>query len=94
MGIDKWNGITALGVTTGNQEASVEKFEGKIYEIVTNTAAKLGDIFSFDMMKLGGEAVSAFKLEFIDFWSILANFAVLAILIVIQVLLDKKLTKK
>jgi len=53
-----------------------------------------GDIFSFDMMKLGVEAVAAFKFEFIDFWSILVNLAILAVIIVTQVLLDRKLKKE
>ena len=53
-----------------------------------------GDIFSFDMMKLGAEAVSAFKFEFIDFWSILANIGILAIVITTQVLLDKYFKKE
>ncbi len=52
-----------------------------------------GDIFSFDMMKLGAEAVQAFKFEFLDFWSIIVNFAILAVIITTQVLLDKKLKK-
>lgn len=66
-----------------------------LINIVNATLYKVfGDIFSFDMMKLGAEAVSAFKLEFIDFWSILANFALLAGLIVLQVLLDRKMQKE
>lgn len=50
-----------------------------------------GDIFSPDMVKLGAEAVSAFKFEFIDFWSIIVNFLILGAIITTQVLLDKKL---
>ena len=53
-----------------------------------------GDIFSFDMMKLGVEAVSAFKFEFIDFWNIVVNLLILAVIIVLQVLLDRKLKKE
>lgn len=52
-----------------------------------------GDIFSFDMMKLGVEAVAAFKFQFIDFWNILVNLVILGIIITTQVLLDRKLTK-
>lgn len=52
-----------------------------------------GDIFSFDMIKLGGEAVAAFSFQFIEFWSILANLAILAVLITSQVLMDKKIKK-
>ena len=50
-----------------------------------------GDIFSFDMMKLGVEAVAAFKFQFIDFWNILVNLGILGIIISTQVLLDRKL---
>lgn len=50
-----------------------------------------GDIFSFDMMKLGGEAVAAFKFEFIDYWSIILNLAILGVIIATQVVLDRKL---
>lgn len=53
-----------------------------------------GDIFSFDMMKLGTEAAAAFKLEFIDLLSIVVNLAILAVIILTQVILDRKLTKK
>lgn len=53
-----------------------------------------GDIFSFDMMKLGGEALAAFKFQFIDFWSILVNLLILGVLITLQVLLDRKLKVK
>lgn len=49
-----------------------------------------GDIFSFDMMKLGKEAVAAFSLQFVELWSILANIGILALLITSQVLLDRK----
>ncbi len=52
-----------------------------------------GDIFSFDMMRLGQEALSAFKFEFIDFWSIVINLLVLGCIITLQVLLDKKFKK-
>ena len=47
MGINNWNGITALGVDEGEQEASVEKFEGKVTELANNKEYSLGDIFSF-----------------------------------------------
>ena len=53
-----------------------------------------GDIFSFDMMKLGAEAVAAFKFSFIDYWSILANLATIGVLITIQIFVDKKITKE
>lgn len=53
-----------------------------------------GDIFSFDMMKLGKEAVAAFSVQFVEFWSILANIGILALLIMSQVLIDKKVKKE
>ena len=53
-----------------------------------------GDIFSFDMMKLGGEALAAFKFEFIDFISIVVNLLILGAIITTQVLLDRFLKKK
>lgn len=53
-----------------------------------------GDIFSFDMMKLGTEAVAAFKFDFIEYWSIIVNLAVLAVIITLQVLMDRKLKKE
>jgi len=53
-----------------------------------------GDIFSFDMMKLGTEAVEAFKFEFIDLWSIVVNLIILGIIITLQVLLDRKFIKE
>ena len=53
-----------------------------------------GDIFSFDMMKLGAEAVSAFKFEFIDFLSILVNLLILGVIITTQVLLDRFFKKE
>ncbi len=53
-----------------------------------------GDIFSFDMMKLGKEAVAAFSFQFVEFWSILANIGILALLITTQVLIDKKVKKE
>ena len=48
MGINKWNGITALGITEGNQEESVVKFEttGKS-EVSNNIAIKISDLFSY-----------------------------------------------
>lgn len=52
-----------------------------------------GDIFSFDMMKLGQEAVSAFKFEFLDFAAIIVNILIIAALITLQVVLDRKLKK-
>lgn len=53
-----------------------------------------GDIFSFDMMKLGNEAVQAFSFQFLDFWSIFVNLAILGIIITAQVLMDKKIKKE
>ena len=65
-----------------------------LINIINATLYKVfGDIFSFDMMKLGEEAVSAFKFEFIDFWSIIVNLALLGLLITAQVLLDRKFKK-
>ena len=54
MAINKWNGITALDVTTGDQEASVEKFETNDDEgfnrinnkqFVTGQTIFIGDLF-------------------------------------------------
>ncbi len=53
-----------------------------------------GDIFSFDMMKLGREAVQAFSFQFVEFWSIIANFAILGVVITAQVLMDRKIKKE
>lgn len=48
MAINKWNGITALDVTTGEHEKSVEKFEGTgIDKLYNEKGYKLGDIFNF-----------------------------------------------
>lgn len=49
-----------------------------------------GDILSFDMLKLGGEAVSAFSLEFLDF----VNIAINILLLVVSILLIKGIDKK
>ena len=46
MGIDNWNGITKLDVTTGDHDTSVEKFEGKVTELVNSKTYTLGDIFT------------------------------------------------
>jgi len=48
IGLENYSGIaTNLDITEGDQEKSVEKFEGKVSELSNNTAIKLGDIFSF-----------------------------------------------
>ena len=48
MAIDNWNGITELGVTEGDHDASVEKFQGKVNgDIANNMTIKLSDLFSF-----------------------------------------------
>ncbi len=61
-----------------------------LINMVNATLSKVfGDIFSFDMMKLGGEAVAAFKFDFIDFGSIIVNLLILGVVITVQVLLDK-----
>jgi len=66
-----------------------------LVNIVNATLYKVfGDIFSFDMMKLGGEALAAFKFQFIDFWSIIVNFLILGALITLQIILDRKLRVK
>lgn len=62
-----------------------------IINCVNSTLYKVfGDIFSFDMIKLGGEAVAAFSFQFVEFWSIIVNLAILGVLITSQVLIDKK----
>lgn len=53
-----------------------------------------GDIFSFDMMKLGREAAEAFSFQFVDFWSIITNLAILGVVITAQVLMDRKIKKE
>ncbi len=53
-----------------------------------------GDIFSFDMMRLGREAAAAFQLDFVDLWSIVANVSLLVIIAVLQQKLDKNLKVK
>lgn len=63
--------------------------------IVNATLYKVfGDIFSFDMMKLGAEAVSAFKFEFIALWSVVCNLIVLGLVIFLQIVIDKKCRKQ
>ena len=47
MAIDKWNGITKLDIEVGDHETSVEKFEGKVDELVSGKDYTLGDIFNF-----------------------------------------------
>ena len=53
-----------------------------------------GELFSFDMLKIGGEGATSMQPEFISFEGILINLAVVAGLIVLQVILDRKLTKE
>ena len=48
IGLKEYSGIvTNLGITEGDQQGSVEKFEGKVNALVNYTTYKLGDIFSF-----------------------------------------------
>ena len=66
-----------------------------LVNIVNATLYKVfGDIFSFDMMKLGIEAAAAFKLEFIDLWSVVLNLFLLAIIIFLQVVIDRRFKKE
>lgn len=66
-----------------------------LINVINATLYKVfGDIFSFDMMKLGLEAVQAFSFQFVEFWSIVVNAVILALIIVSQVLLDRKITKE
>ena len=46
-GFSNLNGVTNLDIAQGDQEASVEKFEGKVTELVNNKTFKFGDIFTF-----------------------------------------------
>ena len=82
----KIGGNVVMYVFLGLQ-AALNMINATLYKV-------FGDIFSFDMMKLGNEAVSAFKLEFISYWSILCNVLVIGIIIGIQILLDKKCKKE
>lgn len=66
-----------------------------LINIINATLFKVfGDIFSFDMMKLGGEAVQAFKIEFVDFGSIIVNIVILCVIIITQILCDRLLKKQ
>lgn len=48
IGLKEYSGIvTDLGITEGEQEKSVVKFEGKVTELANNTELKIGNIFSF-----------------------------------------------
>ena len=53
-----------------------------------------GDLFSWDMLNLGGEAAASFKFEFIDFWSIAVNLLILGVIIFVQIVLDRKIKKE
>ena len=49
IGLKEYSGIvTNLDITEGDNQASVEKFEGKVNELVDETTYKLSDIFKFD----------------------------------------------
>ena len=48
IGLKEYSGIvTNLGITEGEQQGSVEKFEGKVDSLANHTTYKLGDIFKF-----------------------------------------------
>ena len=48
IGLKEYSGIvTNLGITEGDNQASVEKFDGKVSTLVDYTTYTLGDIFSF-----------------------------------------------
>ena len=48
IGLKEYSGIvTNLGITEGDQQGSVEKFEGKVETLKNYTTYKLGNIFSF-----------------------------------------------
>lgn len=49
-----------------------------------------GDLFTFDYIKLGEEAVAAIRPEFIDWAAIGINIAILAVIITVTVVLYKK----
>lgn len=49
-----------------------------------------GDLFTFDYIKLGEEAVAAIRPEFIDWPAIGINIAILAVIIIVTVVLYKK----
>ena len=66
-----------------------------ILNITNATLYKVfGDIFSFDMLKLGIEAANAFKFEFLSLWSIFTNVLIMAVIITSQILIDKKAKKE
>jgi len=65
-----------------------------VVNITNSTLYKVfGDIFSFDMMKLGREAAEAFRLDFIEYWSVIVNLLILAVVITVQVIMDRKIKK-
>lgn len=65
-----------------------------LINVINATLYKVfGDTFSFDMMKLGLEAVQAFSFQFVEFWSIIVNALLLAVIITSQVLMDRTLTR-
>lgn len=52
-----------------------------------------GDILSFDLLKLGGEATAAVKAEFIDWVGSAINLSALILLIVLIIVINKKVKK-
>ena len=52
-----------------------------------------GDILSFDLLKLGGEATAAVKAEFIDWVGSAINLSALILLIALIILINKKVKK-
>ena len=58
MGIDKWNGIEKLDVTTGDHEESVEKFSSTVNTLTTKRVYTLAEIFSY-IEKCGVDVVDA-----------------------------------
>lgn len=61
-----------------------------IINIVNTTMYKVfGDIFSFDLLKLGEEAKTAMSLDFIDWGGILLNLSLLGLTILLSICLIK-----
>ncbi len=66
-----------------------------VFNVVNATLYMVyGDLFTFDMIALGGEAADSLKAEFIDFKAVAINVALLVVIILVQVLIDHLVKKK
>lgn len=61
-----------------------------ILNIVNTTMYNIfGDILSYDMLFLGGEAAASMSVEYIDWWGVVINLLFMGVIILVSVLLHK-----